>query len=320
MNDQNKKTLRQFQCRDYLWEIFEQMSQELECSVDYLVNEAMRQYARSRNYGGRAEPTGQTATAPAAGAPGMRSTPGSLPAAQPAPAPMPGQGRPRIPSQPQIPSAPPGPPVRAGYPAPPAYGASAPSTPGYPAPPARSSSGGFPAPSPYGAPPPQQQGGYPAPSGYGAPPPSNSGFNAPAVRPSSYPPPPTQRPPAMQSGVGQPPPLRPSMPQQQQQQAPMMGNTGAMPSLFVIFNGQKYPVQKEEFIIGRGNKTADLPIKDGNISRRHAAIIFQNGGFYMKDLGSTNGIEFNGRRVDTKHIEEGDVYQLCDYELRCTYR
>jgi pSer/pThr/pTyr-binding forkhead associated (FHA) protein len=121
----------------------------------------------------------------------------------------------------------------------------------------------------------------------------------------------------MQSGAGQPPPLRPSMPQQA---APMPDLGGAMPSLFVIFNGQKYPVQKEEFIIGRGNKTADLPIKDGNISRRHAAIIFQNGGFYMKDLGSTNGIEFQGRRVDTKRIEEGDVYQLCDYELRCTYR
>ena len=51
--DQNKKTLRNFQCRDYLWEIFEQMSAELECSTDYLINEAMRQYARSRNYGTR---------------------------------------------------------------------------------------------------------------------------------------------------------------------------------------------------------------------------------------------------------------------------
>src|SRR5262245_43601936 len=49
--DQNKKTLRHFQCRDYLWDIFEQMSTELECSTDYLINEAMRQYARSRNYG-----------------------------------------------------------------------------------------------------------------------------------------------------------------------------------------------------------------------------------------------------------------------------
>jgi pSer/pThr/pTyr-binding forkhead associated (FHA) protein len=90
--------------------------------------------------------------------------------------------------------------------------------------------------------------------------------------------------------------------------------------LFLVYNGQRYPVTKDQFIIGRGSKTSDLPIKDGNISRRHAAIIFQNGGFYMKDLGSTNGIEFAGRRVDTKRIEEGDVYQLCDYELRCTYR
>ena len=93
-----------------------------------------------------------------------------------------------------------------------------------------------------------------------------------------------------------------------------------MPSLYVIFNGQKFPVTKEEFIIGRGAKTADLPIKDGNISRRHAAIIYQTGAFYMKDLGSTNGVEWQGKRVDGRQIQEGDVYQLCDYELRFTYR
>lgn len=93
-----------------------------------------------------------------------------------------------------------------------------------------------------------------------------------------------------------------------------------MQPLFVIFNGQKFPIQKEEFIIGRGTKTADLPIKDGNISRRHAAVIWQNGSWYMKDLGSTNGIEFEGRKVDSRRIEEGDVFQLCDYEIRFTFR
>ena len=55
-------------------------------------------------------------------------------------------------------------------------------------------------------------------------------------------------------------------------------------------------------------------------STRHAAIVLQNGAFYMKDLGSTNGIEFAGVRVDTRRIEEGDVYHLCDYELRFTYQ
>src|SRR5262249_4713012 len=99
--DQNKKTLRQFQCRDYLWEIFEQMSAELACSVDYLVNEAMRQYARSRNYGVRT--------------PGPASVSG-----------MPVPGGP----PPTIPSAPPPPPAR-----PPSFPGAVPPSGGYPAPP-----------------------------------------------------------------------------------------------------------------------------------------------------------------------------------------
>jgi len=259
MTDQNKKSLRQFQCRDYLWEIFEQMSGELQCSVDYLVNEAMRQYARSRNYGARGsqgpEPTGRVSTG------GEATPPTGMPAAG---------ARPALGQKPSFPSAPPPPPSR---------GAPLPPPPGRP-------SGGFP-------PPPAA--------------PSSAGYPPPPSRQSSYPPPPPARggaPPPLPGGGG----------------APRASTGELMPSLFVIFNGQKFPVNKEEFIIGRGTKTADLAIKDGNISRRHAAIIFQNGAFYMKDLGSTNGVEYQGRRVDGRRIEEGDVYQLCDYELRFTYR
>src|ERR1700693_705053 len=54
--DPNKKSARSFQCRDVLWETFEQMARELECSVDYLINEAMKQYARQRSYGGTRTP------------------------------------------------------------------------------------------------------------------------------------------------------------------------------------------------------------------------------------------------------------------------
>jgi pSer/pThr/pTyr-binding forkhead associated (FHA) protein len=49
-------------------------------------------------------------------------------------------------------------------------------------------------------------------------------------------------------------------------------------------------------------------------------VIRKNGGYFIKDLGSTNGIDFNGTRVDNKRIEEGDVYSLCDYQLRFTFR
>ena len=56
--DQSKKTMRHFYCRDVLWETFEQMANDFDCSIDYLVNEAMRYYARSKNYQSPGAPGG----------------------------------------------------------------------------------------------------------------------------------------------------------------------------------------------------------------------------------------------------------------------
>lgn len=39
---------RTFQCRDSLWQSLEETAGELECSVDYLVNEALKHYIRHR--------------------------------------------------------------------------------------------------------------------------------------------------------------------------------------------------------------------------------------------------------------------------------
>jgi neural Wiskott-Aldrich syndrome protein len=111
--DQNKKTLRHFQCRDYLWEVFEQMSTELECSTDYLINEAMRQYARSRNYGTATANT--TSTAPNlqddahsfAARSGAGSGANGIPSLQDSMARR--TGAPAAPSSPSLPRAPTGP-------------------------------------------------------------------------------------------------------------------------------------------------------------------------------------------------------------------
>jgi hypothetical protein len=100
------------------------------------------------------------------------------------------------------------------------------------------------------------------------------------------------------------------------------GTPAVQPSipLYLVFDNQKYRIDKDQFIIGRGTKSSDLPIKDGNISRKHAAVIRRNGTYFIKDLGSTNGIDFKGMRIDNKRIEEGDVFHLCDYELRFTFK
>jgi hypothetical protein len=90
-------------------------------------------------------------------------------------------------------------------------------------------------------------------------------------------------------------------------------------TLYLYFEGQCYAVDQDQFVIGRGSKYSDLPIKDANISRRHCAIVRRNGEYFIKDLESTNGVEFNGERVDNHRIEEGTVYRLCDHELRFSF-
>ncbi len=102
---------------------------------------------------------------------------------------------------------------------------------------------------------------------------------------------------------------------------PIPGGGGPPPPpLYLVFGNQKYLIDKDQFIIGRGAKTSDLPIRDGNISRKHAAVVRRGGAYYIKDLGSTNGIDYGGERIEARKIEEGDVYSICDYQLRFTFR
>lgn len=252
--DQSKKTMRHFYCRDVLWETFEQMANDFDCSIDYLINESMRYYARSKNY-------------PAAGA-GSSSSPTHPPAAGPigAAASVPSRRPGSATSPPGVLPTPAGA-QTGGYPAAAAPGGASPRRPPSPTP--ASHLGGVPA-----APPPRPSGVIPAQSGAAA-----------AVNPTAQ---------------------------------PVVAGSGAI--LYLMFNGQRFSVTKDQFIIGRGSKTSDLPIKDGNISRKHAAVIRRNGTFYIKDLGSTNGIDYKGMRIDNKRIDEGDVFHLCDYELKFTYR
>jgi pSer/pThr/pTyr-binding forkhead associated (FHA) protein len=90
--------------------------------------------------------------------------------------------------------------------------------------------------------------------------------------------------------------------------------------LSVIYAGERLPVNKDRFVIGRGKQSSDLTIKDPNVSRQHAMIEFLNGQYYMVDMGSTNGVEHNGQRISRRPISEGDIFRICDHEVRFTYR
>ncbi len=100
-----------------------------------------------------------------------------------------------------------------------------------------------------------------------------------------------------------------------QPQAPTHGGM-----LSVVYQGEKLPVTKDRFVIGRGKQSSDLTLKDPNVSRQHAMVEFQNGVYFMVDMGSTNGVEYNGQRIARKQIGEGDSFRICDHEMRFTYR
>jgi hypothetical protein len=237
----SRKSLKSFNVRDGLWKLFEVRAAEMDCSVDYLINEAMRLYARTHNFAAsvRVEPAGSAnvTTGVTAGGgmgpgtigsdPGVPRPTGGVVPVRPSMAPVP---------HPTIPRAAP--------------------------PPMSGNSAMVPLPSP--------------------------GTGGSMPRPS-------------------PPPFDTS------------NSQVSVPRLTLIFQGRKIPITTGQFIVGRGSKSSDLAIKDPNISRKHAAVIFHNGAFYMKDLGSTNGVEYKGKTVDSKRIDEGDVFTICGYDIHFTY-
>jgi len=88
----------------------------------------------------------------------------------------------------------------------------------------------------------------------------------------------------------------------------------------VSYGGQHFPVNKEHFVIGRGRQSSDLTIKDPNVSRQHAVVEFQNGNYFIVDMGSTNGVIHRGQRIQRKLIEHGDAVKVCDHDLQFTFQ
>jgi neural Wiskott-Aldrich syndrome protein len=130
--------------------------------------------------------------------------------------------------------------------------------------------------------------------------------------------PPPMAPPSY--GVAQGIPAPPGPMQGAQPMGMGMQQGPAAPVLAAFYAGQRFVVNKDRFIIGRGKQSSDLTIKDPNVSRQHAMVEFLNGQYYMVDMGSTNGVEYNGQRIARKAIVEGDLFRICDHEVRFSYR
>jgi diguanylate cyclase (GGDEF)-like protein len=90
-------------------------------------------------------------------------------------------------------------------------------------------------------------------------------------------------------------------------------DTAARATLTVLTGldaGRLMALDGDQVTIGRG-ADADLVVDDPGVSRHHARIAREpGGGFYVQDLGSTNGTFLGAARVDVSLLHQVDVLQL----------
>ncbi|MDT8389717.1 MAG: PEGA domain-containing protein [Lentisphaeria bacterium] len=83
-------------------------------------------------------------------------------------------------------------------------------------------------------------------------------------------------------------------------------------------SGHMVDVLPTGFVVGRG-PSCDLVIDEDGISRRHARLFFEDGTWFVEDLGSTNGVRVNGTKVAGRFcIKNGDRIGLFNQTLLFT--
>ena len=73
--------------------------------------------------------------------------------------------------------------------------------------------------------------------------------------------------------------------------------------------GEVVALTQDRVSIGR-KPTNTLPLKDEKASGNHAEVVFEDGRYVLRDLGSTNGTLMDGKRVEEVALSAQDVFQV----------
>jgi hypothetical protein len=80
------------------------------------------------------------------------------------------------------------------------------------------------------------------------------------------------------------------------------------------WSGQRRVLDKRRSVLGR-SRDADVQVEDPNVSRRHAEILQEGSSWWLVDLGSTNGTEVDGRRVQRFQLADGSRFTIGETTL-----
>lgn len=79
-------------------------------------------------------------------------------------------------------------------------------------------------------------------------------------------------------------------------------------------DGKQHEVKQRRVVLGR-SRDCDIQLSDTNVSRRHAELRQEGASYWMVDLGSTNGMEVNGKRVKRVKLRDGDTVTLGETDV-----
>jgi EAL domain-containing protein (putative c-di-GMP-specific phosphodiesterase class I) len=74
---------------------------------------------------------------------------------------------------------------------------------------------------------------------------------------------------------------------------------------------ERIDLDRLPFTLGR-NESCDYQILSSRVSREHAEIVREGGGYRVRDLKSTNGTFVNGKRIEEHRLTDGDLVVIAD--------
>ncbi len=89
----------------------------------------------------------------------------------------------------------------------------------------------------------------------------------------------------------------------------MPDGAGEVATVTVSGLGHDVALRGDRVTVGRLGD-CEIVVSDTNVSRRHAAFVSDPSGWFVEDLGSTNGTLLNGRHVKREPLRDGDVVQV----------
>lgn len=88
--------------------------------------------------------------------------------------------------------------------------------------------------------------------------------------------------------------------------------------LIPLGGGDPIPLLKKTLLVGR-RESCDIVLRFANVSAHHCQLTLESGYWYVKDLGSRNGIKVNDVRVAEKPLVPGDELAIAKHKYTVQY-